>query len=82
MSEKSPELDGLPAEVFRCTVAIFCCQNWVILLENVGFKKRSHANIIHLYKTKGDKSDCEIIEGYPCRQWLHGKIMARPACLH
>jgi endonuclease/exonuclease/phosphatase family metal-dependent hydrolase len=77
---KSPGPDGLPAEVFKYGGQMLLSKLGNLIREcwrqEKVPKEFKDANIVHLYKKKGDKSDCNNHRGISLLS-VAGKIMAR-----
>ena len=79
---KAPGGDGIPAEVLQCAKSTLLhhlyellCQCWE---EGYVPQDMRDANIVTLYKNKGDRSDCNNYEGISLLRVV-GKVFARVA---
>ena len=73
---KAPANDGIPVEVIKCairTLLKILCQCW---RDGEVPQDMRDANIVTLYKNKGDRSDCNNYRGISLRT-IVGKLFAK-----
>ena len=80
MSGKTPENDGIPVEVIKCAKGTLlkvlheiCCQCW---REREVLQDMRDANIVTLYKNKGDRGNCNNYHGISLLN-IVGKLFAK-----
>ena len=77
---KAPGSDGIPAEVFKAggetLITHFTMMFQVFWVNGQHPRDFRDANIIHLYKSKGDRSSCKNHRGISLLS-IAGKILAR-----
>ena len=74
-SGKAPGKDGIPAEVLKCCKETLITELHEILClcwsEGEVPQDMRDANVVMLYKSKGDRSDCNTYRGIPLGKSLH-----------
>ena len=79
-SGKAPGSDSIPAEIYKCGGPALICR--VLQLFRLIWQQETvsqdlkDASVIHLYKLKGNRQDCNNDRGIPLLS-IAGKILAR-----